>query len=194
MVVTIDQKVRKLRVWLDELPPARYAPDDAIDFSLPSVVQRVPAMRQVAVEYYHYTEHILDGLLGATFEPWSTDALCFHVARSLTAGQSIDWSLNPFYGGHVGLISATTVEYIAAGLRDSPVAANLGAGRLTFDCAVEGAPIVMRWLADAVIMLLVEGQPEMDEEGLAALMAQVGPPYLWFVRGVSPSTDAEVPS
>jgi len=189
MVVTLDHNIRKLRAWIGELPDTFYPIADIVEHTRPAMHSMFPTARQAAVEYYRYTEHILDGLFGATFTPQVSDRLLIQIARSAGAGESIDWSINPFYGGKVGLWSSLSVDFVVQGVLESEAIDVLGAGILRFDCAVEGPPIVMKWLTEAVITLLAKSSDSLTQEDVQTLMERIGPPFLWYRNTVNSPSD-----
>ncbi len=181
MIVILDQNIRKLRMWIGELPDACYPIADIAEHVQIAMPSTFSAARQAAVEYYRYTSpHVLDGLLGATFIPQEADRLLVQIARSPGPGQPIDWSINPFYRSEVGLWSSMAVDFVVEGVRESEIIGALGAGVLRFDCAVEGPPIVMKWLVKAVIVLLARSSDNSTHEDLQALMERIGQPFLWY--------------
>lgn len=180
MIITLDYG-RKLRVWIGELPDAGYPVAHVIEYTRPAAPSTRSVARQAAVEYYRPTgPHILYSLLGARFTPSASDhLLVIQIARSAGAGRPIDWSINPFYGAEIGLWSQMAVDFVVGGVRESEAIGTLGAGVLRFDCAVEGPPIVMKWLVGAVIALLIQPGDTLTQESLQTLMEQTGPPFLW---------------
>lgn len=196
MVITLGstQTARALRVWFGELPDATYPIVTLIEFTIAAAPSVHAQARQAAVEYFRYTSpHSLDGVLGATFTPQQTDHLRVQIARSETAGTPLGWTLNPFYALDTSLFSPMVIDYVTAGIHEAAHLGTLGAGTLRFDQAAEGPPIVMRWLAEAVLAVLATRDNDtLDAPHVQEVMERGGPPHLWSpTRSVADTNTTE---
>src|SRR5262249_44000474 len=136
------------------------------------------------LEWLRYTTNTLYGFLGATFTPDHSGHLVVQVARSGPDGPPPAWSLNAFqHILHVGLWSDDGVKRVLEGVLHCPALPALGSGVLRLDHAVEWTPIVMEWLAGAVVRLVAADSPIGSGQDVDALLAQHGPPFLHSGRG-----------
>lgn len=171
----VDLRNPRARVWLGELPPARFEPSHTVEHVLDGTLPPARGGRMAAVEmlrnvsaFYPY------GLLGAEMTPGTGGSVRIQVCTSSELGELYPDTIFPQPGRvRVGL-PAELVNFIFQGVE----AANerlggLRAGTIVFNCAafepVGSNGIMYKRLSSILVQLLNSDTEALSEDGLTEI-------------------------
>lgn len=178
MITLTLPQFRAARVWLDELPPAYVEPQKVAERMLETDKPPFNQFRRGGVEFnQNVGGRNYYGLLGAEWWPSSSGQLCIRIHISESYEKPFPDSLAGVVDRvFVGLLNEY-VEGIMQGVTDqSAKLGRLPEGELVFCCAAHGlvgsAHAVFKWLAAALVRILIVDPLHIQEQELSELLQE----------------------
>jgi hypothetical protein len=178
--------LNKVRVWLEELPDAKYQAGKTLEVMQVAKASMHPAPICAAVELKRVLgPRTLCGLLGATFLPEESERCVIQVAVGSAFEIPSNWRFPEFSRKETSWALAARVDSIYVGLPEeyAPAVLNgavragalLGSGLVRFDCATHGligsSQRVFQDLARLVVEILSYEPTGLSEEQLHSIVA-----------------------
>jgi hypothetical protein len=171
----IDLKHPRARVWLGELPQARFEPSHITEHVLNGTLSPTGGSRRAAVEALRTVSTFSPyGLLGAEMTPDAAGSVRIQILTSSESGEVYTGTIFPYPERvRVGLLPEL-VNFVLEGV----AAANehlggLKSGTIVFNCAayepVGSNGLMYRYLSNIVVQLLNSNKEGFSEEELAEL-------------------------
>jgi hypothetical protein len=182
--------LNKVRVWLEELPDAKYQAGKTLEVVQVAKASMHPAPICAAVELMRVLgPRTLYGLLGATFLPGGSERCVIQVAVDSAFEMPPNWRFPELSREETSWTLATRLDSIYVGLPEgyAPAVVNgavragelLGSGLLRFDCATHGlfgsSERIFQDLARLVVEILFYEPGGLSEEQLHSVVAATFP-------------------
>lgn len=171
----VDLQHPRARVWLGELPQARFEPSHTVERVLNGTLPSAQGSRTAAVELLRNVSTFFPyGLLGAEMTPDDEGSVRIQIFTSPTSGELYPDTIFPYPGRvRVGLPAELT-NFVFEGV----AAANerlggLQSGRIVFNCAayepVGSNGITYMYLSNILVQLLNSNTEALSEESLTEI-------------------------
>lgn len=159
---------RKVRIWLDDLPPWEYQIAQMQERSIATKIRTSSRSRNVAVEIFRFGDSAFYAALGATFHSLASTSLVVKVCASEGQGLPIKGTL----ADQADTVSlGLPQEYVPAileGATSCPNTPDIGPGIVSFCRALHGevgsAPAIFRSASEILIRLLSQTSLNTSDE------------------------------